>query len=1717
MYINKSFSKRIAILLAFVLVLTSFTAHLNIQAQTTNSQPYVTMKEDLSVAAEAKIDSNIEKQLNKDEYVEVLIELNAQVDTSKVKEMAIDQLSTSATEYQKKMTARYAVVDALQSTAEETQASVLKLLEKGQEAGQVKDFRSFYIMNVIYAKVSKEMLEKLSYSPEVASIKLDEKIMIELPKVEELDVEGQAIESIEWNVDRVGAPDVWNSFGIDGSGVVVGMIDTGAYWQHEALKTRWRGYNPDDPDNPEPYGNWFDAVSGESMPYDQHGHGTHVMGTILGQDPAGENKVGVAPGAQWIATNAFNAAGQGQDSWLLAAGEYLLAPEGDPSLAPDIINNSWGGASGIDEWYRPMVQAWRDAGILPVFSAGNSGPGAGTVNTPSNYPESYAVAATDINDRVASFSSRGPGPYDGDLKPNISAPGVNIRSAVPGGGYEGGWNGTSMASPHISGVAALLLSTNAALTVDQLEDIMNETATPLTDNQYTESPNYGYGVGLVNAYEAVASIASGLGTIEGQVLREGSDNEPPVIEHEALDMAFEGMDVPVEASITDNIAVTKAELWVKNEDMSYWAVIPMERTSGNHEEGTYTGVIPWMFIEEPGFEYKIRAYDFGQNMTSTDTFYVDVLFGVEPDDYYTDFSSYPVGWYMDGDWGWGEPTSGPTPFTGDRLIATNPFGQYSNNSDSWAMLPPLDLRNTDEASIRMHHWYDIENNFDNGYVLITDDYGDSWEQAYHFTGRDQQWKSLFIDLNDYAGSSDPVFVVFAFESDSSVTYAGWYLDDVTLKGVDMTPPDEPANLEAMTTSTGIRLTWEAPSDTDLSGYNVYRSEASGEGYEKIGDTSRTSFTDSDVVGGEQYYYVVTAYDFSNNESGYSNEVSALAPSVIVLYSEDFEASDGEWLTGGTNNPWEWGTPTSGPGTALNGEHVWATNLSGNYPNNVDSWIESPEIDLTEVSSADLTFDHWYDIERNWDFGYVLVSADGGDSWDTIAQYSERYQDWSNETVSLNDYIGETIKLRFAFTADGSINYAGWYIDNVLIAGVEDINSIDYVTENAAVKIVEQAKEKPKSKELQFDIRQSPDSYEYSKSTDLNVQSLSGLPVDAVVTVVETGRTVRTNPIDGSYRLVHPASNDGEAWTLKVESYGYYSQEAEVTLGADETIEQNFLLEPIPRGSISGQVVNQRTGEGIEGASVAVVEDQRVPSVTTDSDGHFTIENVLEGTYTVTVRASDYHAAEAEVEVSGDETATLDFELRPFIGYVADLIYDNGTAENARAFFDAGNGWAMRMTPDGMAQVTGASLYFWGTDWPSPGDNKFQVAIYDSQANGEPGAKVYQTGTLEGDRGDWNYVDLREAGFSTDRDFYIVMVQVGDHPNTVGLGMDEDGPFADRSYMYVDGSFQKADSSYGNFMIRGHVAFELQPPTIESIEDGMYTNAETVEVSGTVNGDSLVTIYNNGEEVASVETEDLAFNVEVPLVEGENVIEATATIEQGETDPTTATVIKDTVAPEITISQPSDGDYTNREVVTVVGIVEDEHLDEVKVNDQVVEVNESGEFSRRILLDEGENTITIEASDLAGNVTTEQLTVTVVIDDPQFFNVEPSEDVTVRPGEEVTISFESDAEGGEASFLVAIPGTAQQMMVNSSRIAMEEVAPGQYVGTWTAPQANFENAVVEIHITDRAGNRAYTVADGTITVMEESEGPPRRPFPPRVGPPGNPFDPGPPPAPPGRVR
>ncbi|MBK8901205.1 MAG: S8 family serine peptidase [Anaerolineaceae bacterium] len=406
-----------------------------------------------------------------------------------------------------------AVLHTLQQTAATSQANALSQLETLQAAGEVTAVRSLWIVNSIAATGSLTAVQAVASLPEVSQVRLDVVVQEIRPadNLTETLLAGPmaaitgAVAS--WGIDRINAPAVWRGLGVDGSGVTVAIMDSGVDWQHPDLAANYRGNQGGTVDHS---GSWFNAVMPtDTIPVDNIGHGTHVAGTAVGQ-----NGIGVAPGASWIAVNIADPFGLIWESDVHRGFEWLLAPNDDPALAPDVVNNSWG-SSVPSTIFVEDIAALHAANIQVVFSAGNSGPFTGTVGYPAGNPGVLSVGASDDLDGVAWFSSRGPSAQTDEIKPWLVAPGTQILSSLPGGVY-GLYNGTSMATPHVVGTIALLLSANPGLSRSQVNQILAETAVPIAATH----PNMHSGWGRLDAYAAVAQQTSA-GTLTGQVTANG--------------------------------------------------------------------------------------------------------------------------------------------------------------------------------------------------------------------------------------------------------------------------------------------------------------------------------------------------------------------------------------------------------------------------------------------------------------------------------------------------------------------------------------------------------------------------------------------------------------------------------------------------------------------------------------------------------------------------------------------------------------------------------------------------------------------------------------------------------------------------------------------------------------------------------------------------------------------------------------------------------------------------------------------------------------------------------------------------------------------------------------------------------------------------------------------------------------------------------------------
>jgi subtilisin family serine protease len=408
----------------------------------------------------------------------------------------------------------------LLDTATTSQAGVRNLLDQTDA-----DYQSFWIANRIKVTGSSKLLDALASRTEVATI--EELKTFKLPEFTPA-AASVAPNAVEWGVDRINAPRVWNELGTRGEGIVVANIDTGTQFDHPALVSKYRG-NLGGGSFDHNY-NWFDPsdICPTAAPCDNNGHGTHTMGTMVGDDGAA-NQIGVAPGARFIAAKGCESSSC-SDAALLGSGQWIIAPTDlnganpRPDLAPDVVNNSWGG-SGFDPFYQAIVDAWNAAGIFPAFSNGNSGPSCNTSGSPGIYNNSYASGAFDINNAIASFSSRGPG-LNGDIKPNLAAPGVNVRSSIPGGNY-GANSGTSMASPHTAATVALIWSASPAVKGDigATRALLDTTAIDVdaTTCGGTAADNGVFGEGRLDAFAAVNAAPRGaLGALSGVITSGGS-------------------------------------------------------------------------------------------------------------------------------------------------------------------------------------------------------------------------------------------------------------------------------------------------------------------------------------------------------------------------------------------------------------------------------------------------------------------------------------------------------------------------------------------------------------------------------------------------------------------------------------------------------------------------------------------------------------------------------------------------------------------------------------------------------------------------------------------------------------------------------------------------------------------------------------------------------------------------------------------------------------------------------------------------------------------------------------------------------------------------------------------------------------------------------------------------------------------------------------------
>lgn len=715
-------------------------------------------------------------------------------------------------------------VAALQATAILAQQEARTLLQdistKYPEADL--EYNSYWISNTLALKAPQSVVDHISALSNVRECKEDQPLQSE-PVAKPNRSQAFSLHSVtaafrpqevEANLDAIRASKVWSDLNITGKGVVVGIIDQAVDYEHPALIRHFRGFDPET-NQISLEGNYVDFVEDGSVGGDTHG--THVAGIVVGEETrltengaaVSYNQTGVAPGAKFIVARAFKEGAGGTNENIIKACEWMMAPGGDPAKAPQIVNQSWSdGKQDMDLWFEQTAKAFRSAGILNVMSSGNNGSTKalpGSVDNPGSSDQVFTVGASDNQGGLADFSRRGPSPYpNATFKPDIVAPGVQIRSAVPGNAYTS-FNGTSMAAPHVAGTAALMLEANPSLSLSELEDLLRKTAIPRTDSDYDTSPNQGYGYGSVDAYQAVQAAlhAAGKEGTPSADYRAVKGTVQAAKDPKAVQSAIPEVEIRLpQSGYTDRPLVASVDLGAGAFSPKQIARLeyllegsengaPFTRKTELKRESSHSRKFSGAFSKEetplPGnYSQKIRLTTKDGATFETAPAGLTVFASVRPGEYRTDFESGAPGFAYSGNFSHGVANLNvdPKPVSGNFLAGLNIGSPYLGAlKQSLLELPRLDLTGlgeTDKPELVFQEYA----SWDSGVLGIQAEIkGEGTVKIYNYpTKINNTWQERRIDLSPLKGKVANIFF-FHLTAGASDGY-GLFLDDLsfTLNG-----------------------------------------------------------------------------------------------------------------------------------------------------------------------------------------------------------------------------------------------------------------------------------------------------------------------------------------------------------------------------------------------------------------------------------------------------------------------------------------------------------------------------------------------------------------------------------------------------------------------------------------------------------------------------------------------------------------------------------------------------------------------------------------------------------------------------------------------------------------------------------------------------------------------------------------------------------------------
>lgn len=679
-------------------------------------------------------------------------------------------------------------ITALQGIAQLSQGPVLAWLESVGDQADVQ--HRYWVANGFHILATPLIIQQLAERGDIGWISHDGEVrVIAMPGNDFAPLD----RAIEWGIQRIMADSCWTA-GFTGQGVIIGMCDTGVDYEHPALAGKWSGY-------------WLDVINGQPLPYDDMTgtwHGTHCMGTILGGDGYGSfvDDIGVAPDAQYVAAKMLNSGGSGTYQQCLDGLQFMA----DLKDSVDIkaVSNSWGGSNGADTFFYPVMRTYIAIGIFPVFANGNSGPGAATVGCPGSYSNNIGVGATDSNDDIANFSSRGPAPDqvpfndpttwlrdDWNLiKPQISAPGVNIRSAKGdgSGGYHN-LNGTSMATPHVAGAVAIICQKNQNLTPQMIYGILLDNVDE--PSQGTPYPNNTYGWGRLNVWKAL----NGTPTMDQpwiSVIRKTMDAINPGGTGQ-LTVTVKNVGGAQADNTTGILESFDNYVTVGDEYYLFGNLAPNDTANNNGSPYSYTAHALTPEGHKARIGLILHADGSHDSLDYDDTLFYTLQIGTLPPPFviYEDDFEYGAGidsflnyWEVTGNW---QRTTNvahsPThcAFSG-ALVDGNVYLTLKNS---------IDLTGFTNPELLVWHGYNFDNAFWNdAYVQVSTNGGSTWNNIWelYFAAPDTiSWTEISSSISTVSNNMKVRFQLYSY--DFFQDFTRWYIDDFAIRtATDNAPP-----------------------------------------------------------------------------------------------------------------------------------------------------------------------------------------------------------------------------------------------------------------------------------------------------------------------------------------------------------------------------------------------------------------------------------------------------------------------------------------------------------------------------------------------------------------------------------------------------------------------------------------------------------------------------------------------------------------------------------------------------------------------------------------------------------------------------------------------------------------------------------------------------------------------------------------------------------------